>query len=174
MFHILSGLNHGLVQRQKSSWEKVPSKYRKTMDDLTTFMNPFHNMAKYRELQRSATPPLVPFFPILKKDLTFLYDGNETQVDGLVNFEKLRMLSQQIRVIKHFCQQPIMVNLCLPLQSAILICLSLCSLTLLRWTWGDWEECSRAYITQFVFETGTTRPTWRPSQTTPSRMSSIM
>lgn len=108
MFHILSGLNHGLVQRQKSSWEKVPSKYRKTMDDLTTFMNPFHNMAKYRELQRSATPPLVPFFPILKKDLTFLYDGNETQVDGLVNFEKLRMLSQQIRVIKHFCQQPIM------------------------------------------------------------------
>ena len=110
MFHILSGLNHGLVQRQKSTWEKVPSKYRKAMDDLTGFMNPFHNMAKYRELQRNATPPLIPFFPILKKDLTFLYDGNETQVDGLVNFEKLRMLSQQIRVIKHFCQQPIMVR----------------------------------------------------------------
>ena len=110
MFHILSGLNHGLVQRQRSSWEKVPSKYRKMMDDLTGFMNPFHNMAKYRELQRSTTPPLIPFFPILKKDLTFLYDGNETQVDGLVNFEKLRMLSQQIRVIKNFCQQPIMVR----------------------------------------------------------------
>ena len=110
MFHILSGLNHGLVQRQRSSWEKVPSKYRKMMDDLTGFMNPFHNMAKYRELQRNTTPPLIPFFPILKKDLTFLYDGNETQVDGLVNFEKLRMLSQQIRVIKNFCQQPIMVN----------------------------------------------------------------
>jgi hypothetical protein len=110
MFHILSGLNHGLVQRQRSTWEKVPSKYRKIMDDLTGFMNPFHNMAKYRELQRSTTPPLIPFFPILKKDLTFLYDGNETQVDGLVNFEKLRMLSQQIRVIKNYCQQPMMVK----------------------------------------------------------------
>lgn len=73
-------------------------------------MNPFHNMAKYRELQRSTNPPLIPFFPIIKKDLTFLYDGNETQVGGLVNFEKLRMLSRQISVIKAFCQHPIMVS----------------------------------------------------------------
>ena len=73
-------------------------------------MNPFHNMAKYRELQRITSPPLVPFFPIIKKDLTFLYDGNETQVDGLVNFEKLRRLSQQIRVVKKYCQQTIMVR----------------------------------------------------------------
>ena len=67
-------------------------------------------MAKYRELQRITSPPLVPFFPIIKKDLTFLYDGNETQVDGLVNFEKLRRLSQQIRVVKKYCQQTIMVR----------------------------------------------------------------
>ena len=67
-------------------------------------------MAKYRELQRITTPPLIPFFPIIKKDLTFLYDGNETQVDGLVNFEKLRRLSQQIRVIKKYCQHTIMVR----------------------------------------------------------------
>lgn len=75
-------------------------------------MTPFHNMAKYRELQRTTSPPLIPFFPIIKKDLTFLYDGNESQVSGLVNFEKLRMLSQQIRVIKNYCQHPIMVRQC--------------------------------------------------------------
>lgn len=73
-------------------------------------MNPFHNMAKYRELQRTTDPPLIPFFPIIKKDLTFLYEGNETQVGGLVNFDKLRRLSQQISVIKCFCQHPIMVS----------------------------------------------------------------
>ena len=73
-------------------------------------MNPFHNMAKYRELQRSTPPPIIPFFPIIKKDLTFLYDGNESQVEGLVNFEKLRMLSRQIRVVKTYCQQTIMVS----------------------------------------------------------------
>jgi len=73
-------------------------------------MTPFHNMAKYRELLRSTAPPLIPFFPITKKDLTFLYDGNETQVGGLVNFEKLRMLSLQIRVIMGYCQQSIVVR----------------------------------------------------------------
>ena len=73
-------------------------------------MNPFHNMAKYRELQRATVPPFIPLFPIIKKDLTFLFDGNETQVDGLVNFEKLRMLSQQIRNIRKYCENPIMVS----------------------------------------------------------------
>ena len=73
-------------------------------------MNPFHNMVKYRELQRLTKPPLIPFFPIIKKDLTFLYDGNDTIVNGLINFEKLRMLSHQIRVVKEFCTAPMVVS----------------------------------------------------------------
>ena len=32
VFHIISGLNHGLVQRLKSTWEKVPHKHRKVME----------------------------------------------------------------------------------------------------------------------------------------------
>ena len=73
-------------------------------------MNPFHNMAKYRELQRNTTPPFIPFFPIIKKDLTFAYDGNDSQVQGLVNFEKLRMLSRQIRNVKVYCEQAMVVS----------------------------------------------------------------
>ena len=105
MFHILSGLDHGFVQRLKPSWEKVPGKYKKLMEDLSYYMNPFHNMAKYRELQRNTPPPFIPFFPIIKKDLTFAYDGNDSKVQGLVNFEKLRMLSRQIRNVKVYCEQ---------------------------------------------------------------------
>ena len=73
-------------------------------------MNPFHNMYRYRELQRNTKPPLIPFFPIIKKDLTFLYDGNDSKINGLINFEKLRMLSKQIRAVKGFCTQPIVVS----------------------------------------------------------------
>ena len=80
------------------------------LQDLVSYMNPFHNMAKYRELQRITARPFIPFFPILKKDLTFLYEGNETMVGCLVNFEKLRRLSQQIRDQKSFCPHPIMVR----------------------------------------------------------------
>ena len=32
VFHIISGLNHGLVQKQKSTWEKVPHKHRKVFE----------------------------------------------------------------------------------------------------------------------------------------------
>ena len=81
-----------------------------SIHNLLSFMNPSLHMAKYRELQRKTVPPLIPYFPIIKKDLRFLYYEHKTQVNSLVNFEKLRMLSQQIRVIKTYCQQTIMVR----------------------------------------------------------------
>ncbi|GLD67073.1 rap guanine nucleotide exchange factor 6 isoform X1 [Lates japonicus] len=42
-------------------------------------------------------PPIIPLFPVVKKDLTFLHEGNDSSVDGLVNFEKLRMIAKEIR-----------------------------------------------------------------------------
>ena len=38
----------------------------------------------------------IPFYPIVKKDLTFIHLGNDTWVDGLVNFEKLRMIAKEV------------------------------------------------------------------------------
>ena len=42
---------------------------------------------------------MIPFFPVVKKDLTFLHLGNDSRMDGLVNFEKLRMIAKEIRQI---------------------------------------------------------------------------
>ena len=39
----------------------------------------------------------IPFFPLVKKDLTFIHFGNDSRVDGLVNFEKLRMIAKEVR-----------------------------------------------------------------------------
>lgn len=44
-------------------------------------------------------PPIIPLFPVVKKDMTFLHEGNDSKVDGLVNFEKLRMIAKEIRHI---------------------------------------------------------------------------
>ena len=41
----------------------------------------------------------LPIFPIVKKDLTFIELGNDTRVDGLVNFEKMRMIAKEVRHI---------------------------------------------------------------------------
>ncbi|XP_041864064.1 rap guanine nucleotide exchange factor 6-like isoform X3 [Melanotaenia boesemani] len=99
MFAIISGLNLAPVARLRSSWEKLPSKYEKLFGDLQDAFDPSRNMAKYRNVlnSQSMQPPIIPLFPVIKKDLTFLHEGNDSNVDGLVNFEKLRMIAKEIR-----------------------------------------------------------------------------
>ncbi|XP_030649713.1 rap guanine nucleotide exchange factor 6 [Chanos chanos] len=99
MFAIISGLNLAPVARLRSSWDKLPSKYEKLFRDLQDIFDPSRNMAKYRNIlsSQSVQPPIIPLFPVVKKDLTFLHEGNDTCVDGLVNFEKLRMIAKEIR-----------------------------------------------------------------------------
>ena len=42
-------------------------------------------------------PPIIPFYPVVKKDLTFIHLANDTNgKDGLVNFEKLRMIAKEV------------------------------------------------------------------------------
>ncbi|KAJ8266884.1 hypothetical protein GJAV_G00135780 [Gymnothorax javanicus] len=99
MFAIISGLNLAPVARLRGSWEKLPSKYEKLFRDLQDIFDPSRNMAKYRNVlsSQSMQPPTIPLFPVVKKDLTFLHEGNDSSVDGLVNFEKLRMIAKEIR-----------------------------------------------------------------------------
>ncbi|XP_033149803.1 rap guanine nucleotide exchange factor 2, partial [Drosophila busckii] len=109
MFAIISGLGHGAVSRLRLTWEKVPSKYQRLFNDLQDLMDPSRNMSKYRQLVSAellAQHPIIPFYPIVKKDLTFIHLGNDTRVDGLINFEKLRMLSKEVRLLTHMCSSP--------------------------------------------------------------------
>ncbi|KAL4641788.1 rap guanine nucleotide exchange factor 2-like isoform X4 [Arapaima gigas] len=130
MFSIISGLNLAPVSRLRGTWEKLPSKYEKLFQDLQDLFDPSRNMAKYRNVlnNQNLQPPIIPLFPVIKKDLTFLHEGNQqigplifsffslivnitfswdnviflcsgndSKVDGLVNFEKLRMIAREIR-----------------------------------------------------------------------------
>ncbi|MEE6461114.1 hypothetical protein FKM82_001199 [Ascaphus truei] len=99
MFAIISGLNLAAVSRLRATWEKLPSKYEKLFQDLQDLFDPSRNMAKYRNVLNSQNlqPPIIPLFPVIKKDLTFLHEGNDSKVEGLINFEKLRMIAKEIR-----------------------------------------------------------------------------
>uniref|UniRef100_A0A8D1PY73 Rap guanine nucleotide exchange factor 6 n=1 Tax=Sus scrofa TaxID=9823 RepID=A0A8D1PY73_PIG len=96
-----SGLNLASVARLRGTWEKLPSKYEKHLQDLQDLFDPSRNMAKYRNIlsSQSMQPPIIPLFPVVKKDMTFLHEGNDSKVDGLVNFEKLRMIAKEIRQV---------------------------------------------------------------------------
>ncbi|XP_015191609.1 PREDICTED: rap guanine nucleotide exchange factor 2-like isoform X4 [Polistes dominula] len=108
MFAIVSGLGHGAVSRLRASWEKLPSKYQRLFSDLQELMDPSRNMSKYRQLVASeqTQPPIIPFYPVVKKDLTFIHLGNDSRVESLVNFEKLRMIAKEVRTLTNMCSSP--------------------------------------------------------------------
>ncbi|XP_066917873.1 rap guanine nucleotide exchange factor 6-like isoform X2 [Clytia hemisphaerica] len=105
MYALISGLENTAVSRLKNTWERLPQKHDKIFEELKDLMDPSRNMSKYRNMftGERCYPPLIPWFPIVKKDITFLHLGNKTHVDGLVNFEKLRMIAKEVRRVCKFC-----------------------------------------------------------------------
>ena len=108
LFSIISGLISAAVSRLKQSWEKVAGKYLDQYNELEGLMDPSRNMAKYRQLleKARATPPLIPWFPMLMKDIAFMHEGNPNKIDGLINFDKLRMMSRELKKIEMFSVSP--------------------------------------------------------------------
>lgn len=72
---------------------------------MQQLMDPSRNMSRYRNLLNGddVQPPVIPFYPVVKKDLTFIHIANDSKLDGLVNFEKLRMIAKEVKTcLKHF------------------------------------------------------------------------
>ena len=99
MFAILSGLGHNCVTRLDFTFEKVPSRETKLKSVLDEVLDPSRNMAKYRNLLSAykGSTPVIPIYPIFIKDLTVFHLGNESKIDDLINFEKLRLISKEIK-----------------------------------------------------------------------------
>ncbi|CAG7722816.1 unnamed protein product [Allacma fusca] len=108
MFAIVSGLGHNCVSRLKNTWDKLPGKYQKLFQDMQNLMDPSRNMGRYRALlsQSNGQTPMIPFYPVVRKDLTFINEGNSTFLENLVNFEKMRMMSREIRQLVQMSAAP--------------------------------------------------------------------
>lgn len=102
-FAIIMGLNTASVSRLNQTWEKCPGKFKKLFSELELITDPSLNHKAYREAFKRMKPPKIPFMPLLLKDITFIHEGNKTFHDNLVNFEKLHMIADTVRLIRH-CQ----------------------------------------------------------------------
>ncbi|XP_066571671.1 rap guanine nucleotide exchange factor (GEF) 5a [Amia ocellicauda] len=102
-FAIIMGLNTAAVSRLGQTWEKVPGKFKKLFSELELLTDPSLNHKAYRDTFKKMKPPKIPFMPLLLKDITFIHEGNKTFLDNLVNFEKLHMIADTVRLIRH-CQ----------------------------------------------------------------------
>ncbi|XP_070822898.1 rap guanine nucleotide exchange factor 5-like [Chaetodon trifascialis] len=108
-FAIIMGLNTAAVSRLSQTWEKIPGKFKKLFSELETVTDPSLNHKTYRDSFKKMKAPKIPFLPLLLKDITFIHEGNKTFHDNLVNFEKLHMIADTVRLIRQ-CQKDHMGN----------------------------------------------------------------
>ncbi|KAG1949053.1 rap guanine nucleotide exchange factor [Pimephales promelas] len=109
-FAIIMGLNSPAVSRLTQTLEKVPGKFRKLFSELESLTDPSLNHKAYRDAFRKMKSPKIPFLPLLLKDITFIHEGNKTFLDNLVNFDKLHMIADTVRIIRQ-CRTDHMGNM---------------------------------------------------------------
>ncbi|XP_041365780.1 rap guanine nucleotide exchange factor 4-like isoform X3 [Gigantopelta aegis] len=100
---IVMGLSNIAVSRLSQTWEKLPNKFKRMFAEFETVMDPSRNHRVYRLTVAKLSPPIIPFMPLLMKDMTFTHEGNKTYYESLINFEKMHMIAQTLRTVR-FCR----------------------------------------------------------------------
>uniref|UniRef100_A0A8C0B1X9 Rap guanine nucleotide exchange factor 3 n=1 Tax=Buteo japonicus TaxID=224669 RepID=A0A8C0B1X9_9AVES len=88
-FAVMFGVSNTAVSRLAKTWERLPHKIRKLHSVLERMLDPSWNHRVYRLAVAKLSPPIIPFVPLLLKDMTFIHEGNRTLAENLINFEKM-------------------------------------------------------------------------------------
>ncbi|XP_033927315.1 rap guanine nucleotide exchange factor 3 isoform X2 [Melopsittacus undulatus] len=99
-FAVMFGVSHTAVSRLARTWERLPHKIRKLHSVLERMLDPSWNHRVYRLAVAKLSPPIIPFVPLLLKDMTFIHEGNHTLAENLINFEKMHMMAKTLRVLQ--------------------------------------------------------------------------
>nr|XP_057905298.1 rap guanine nucleotide exchange factor-like 1 isoform X3 [Doryrhamphus excisus] len=99
---VLLGLDNPALSRLRLTWEGLPGKFRKQFQQFESIADPSRNHKSYRDLITSLRPPLIPFTPLLLKDLTFLHESCKTFHGQLVNFDKMHKVADMVRSIRRY------------------------------------------------------------------------
>nr|XP_020471636.1 rap guanine nucleotide exchange factor 4-like [Monopterus albus] len=118
-FAIIMGMSNPAVSRLSQTWEKLPTKFKKFYAEFESMMDPSRNHRSYRLTVTKLEPPIIPFMPLLLKDMTFTHEGNKTLIDNMVNFEKMRIIANTIRQVRHCRSQPFNPDICQPNKNQV-------------------------------------------------------
>ncbi|KAG7272697.1 hypothetical protein CRUP_029636 [Coryphaenoides rupestris] len=88
----------------------LPGKFRKQFQQFEGTADPSRNHKSYRDLMASLRPPLIPFTPLLLKDLTFLHESCKTFHGEMVNFEKMHKVAEMVRTIRRYRSTPLVME----------------------------------------------------------------
>lgn len=113
-YAVVMGLDNAAVSRLRLTWEKLPGKFKNLFRKFENLTDPCRNHKSYRDVISKMKPPVIPFVPLILKDLTFLHEGSKTLVDGLVNIEKLHSVAEKVRTVRKYRSRP----LCLDMEAS--------------------------------------------------------
>lgn len=92
------GLGNQAVSRLSQTWERLPSKLRRTFEDLENLIDPSRNHKRYRSAVAKLQPPLVSHFLI---DLSFVKFSDASHFQNIKEVVKLFELISFRHVAKY-------------------------------------------------------------------------
>ena len=101
VFAIMEALNHRAISRMKKTWEIVGEHYYSSLLSISLLKEKAYK--QYRDhLRISVTPPCIPHLAVWKSDVISLENNTSEDVEGLINFKKLRKIGQILSLMQSF------------------------------------------------------------------------
>uniref|UniRef100_A0A3B3SAJ0 Ras protein specific guanine nucleotide releasing factor 1 n=1 Tax=Paramormyrops kingsleyae TaxID=1676925 RepID=A0A3B3SAJ0_9TELE len=102
VLEITSSLNRSPIFRLKKTWLKVSKQTKTVIDKLQRLVSSEGRFKNLREALKNCDPPCVPYLGMYLTDLAFIEEGTPNYIeDNLVNFSKMRMVSQTRAYYQH-------------------------------------------------------------------------
>lgn len=101
---VLSAFNLSAINRLRDTKRLLPGPMLKWIDAQMKLMNSEGSYHTYRETLHTVDPPLIPYLGVYLTDLTFIEDGNQNFLDGLINFKKRQMVYNIISEVQLYQQ----------------------------------------------------------------------
>ena len=92
VFEVVCALNSASISRMKRSWAELPRRSRKDFEHLEALATPIDNYRNYRLYLSGSPPPSLPYIGVVIGDLTFILDCNPDRIEGMINWDKCRMI----------------------------------------------------------------------------------
>uniref|UniRef100_UPI00358FB209 ras-specific guanine nucleotide-releasing factor 2-like n=1 Tax=Myxine glutinosa TaxID=7769 RepID=UPI00358FB209 len=107
VLEVHSALTRTAVFRLRKTWLKLPKQTKTLFEKTQKAMSSDGRFKNLREKIKSCDPPCVPYLGMYLTDMAMIEEATPNITpDGLVNFSKMRMITNIIREIQQFQQTP--------------------------------------------------------------------
>ncbi|KAJ3441705.1 ras guanine nucleotide exchange factor a [Anaeramoeba flamelloides] len=102
----LAAYTHSAVKRLKVTMKEVPKGVYKTLIEFKSILKRDKGFQGYRKMLNSIEPPIVPYLGVFLTDITVISNSSSDKIDGLINFNKRKLLYNVVWKLQQFQKTP--------------------------------------------------------------------